>query len=83
MASEAEMFHEGLRLISPTRMPPCTPVSSSQKQTIDSHRTLAEEMSYVFLLQTHVNSRTCTAVEMLERDRPSRSESRLEEMADG
>lgn len=83
MASEAGMFHEGERLISPTHTPPCTPVSFSQTQTIDSHHTLAEEMSYVFLLQMHVNARTCMAVEMLERERPSRSDSRLEEMADG
>lgn len=83
MASEAGMFHEGERLISPTHTAPCTPVSFSQTQTIDSQHTLAEEMSYVFLLQTRANARTCMAVEVLDRERPSRSDSRLEETADG
>lgn len=72
------MFHEGERFISPTRVPPCRPVSVGQTKTIDSQHT-EEEMSYVFLLQTQ----TCTVVEMLDRERPSRSESRLEEMAGG
>lgn len=54
MASEAEMFHEGERLISPTRMPPCAPVSAARTQTIDSQHALVGKMSYVFLLQdTH------------------------------
>lgn len=79
----AEMFHEGEGLISPTHPPPCTPVSFSQAQTIDSQHTLAEETSYVFLLQMHGNTRTCMVVEMLARERPSRSDSRLAEMADG
>lgn len=83
MVSEAEMFHEGEMLISPTHTPACTPVSFRQTQTIDSQHTLVEEMSYVFLLQTHVNARTCMAVETLERERPSRSDSRLEERAEG
>lgn len=47
MASKAEMFHEGERLISPTRVPPCAPVSVGQTKTIDSLHT-EEEMSYVF-----------------------------------
>lgn len=47
MASKAEMFHEGERLISPTHVLPCIPVSIGQTKTIDSQHT-EEEMSYVF-----------------------------------
>lgn len=84
MASEAEMFHEGERLISLTRTPPCAPVSIGQTRAIDPPRTSAEEMSYVVLPQAHVNARTCMEEEeALERERPSRSDSRLEETADG
>lgn len=83
MASEAEMFHEGERLISLTRTPSCAPVSIGQRRAIEPPRTSAEEMSYVFLPQAHMNARTCTEEEALERERPSRSDSRLEEMANG
>lgn len=72
------MFHEGERFISPTGAPPRAPVSVGQTKTIESQHT-EEEMSYAFLLQTQ----TCMVVEMLDRERPSRSESRLEETADG
>lgn len=71
------MVHEGERFIS-TRAPPCAPVSVGQTKTIDSQHT-EEEMSYAFLLWTQ----TCIVVETLDRERPSRSESRLEETADG
>lgn len=84
MASEAEMFHEGGRFISPTHTPPCTPVSSSQTQTIDSRHTWAERKCHTCsCCKTHANAPTCMAVEMLERERPSRSDSRLEETAEG
>lgn len=41
-------------------------------------------MSYVVsCCKTRANAPTCMAVETLERDRPSRSDSRLEETAEG
>ena len=74
------MFLKGERLISPSRMLLCCSVSVGQKGTIDSPHMLMEEMSSCgFLMQTHTSRLTCMSGEMLERDRPSRSDSRLEE----
>lgn len=74
------MFHEGERLISPSHTLLCCSVSVGQKRTTDSQQTLMEEMSScVFLRQTHTSLLTCMVEETLERDRPSRSDSRLEE----
>lgn len=74
------MFHKGERLISPSHMLLCCSVSVSQTGTIDSQHTLIEAMSSCgFLMQTHTSILTCMAEETLERDRPSRSDSRLEE----
>lgn len=88
MASEAEMFHKGERLISPSQTLPRSSVSVRRgRGTIDSLNT--HEMSYVcvcFLMQTHTHTHTstltCMVEEMLERERPSRSDSRLGETTD-
>ena len=74
------MFLKGERLISPSHLLLCCSVSVRQKGTIDSTHMLMEEMSScVFLMQTHTSRLTCMSGETLERDRPSRSDSRLEE----
>lgn len=76
------MFHKGVRLISPSHMLLCCTVSVRQKGTTDSQHTLMEEMSACVHLihactHAHTHTLTCTVEEMLERERPSRSDSRL------
>lgn len=76
------MFHQGERLISPPQMLLCSSVSVGQRRTTDSQHALIQEMSYMFQLQTHTGTLTCVVEDMLERERPSRSDSRLEETVD-
>lgn len=74
--SEAEIFHQGEGLVLPA------PLMFCQRQTEwnDGPSTQMEEMAFgVFVLQTHSGALTCMVGETLERDRPSRSDRRLEE----